>query len=140
MTGVQTCALPISEEEQRQLAKKYQLLNFRISCKEGNGIEDMLTKLVKAYLPIKSKVELMKRGIKINDIQNVEKKPFCTWFKSKKKKEKKTTIKDNTNGRKTTIIDNIIGRRTTINNDINGRRTTINDDIIGRRTTINGDL
>ena len=130
----------MTEEEQRQLAKKYQLLNFRISCKEGNGIEDMLTKLVKAYLPIKSKVELMKRGIKINDIQNVEKKPFCTWFKSKKKKEKKTTIKDHTNGRKTTIIDNIIGRRTTINNDINGRRTTINDDIIGRRTTINGDL
>ena len=68
-------------------------MNFRISCKEGNGIEDMLTKLVKAYLPIKSKVELMKRGIKTNDIQNVEKKPFCTWFKSKKKKREKNDYK-----------------------------------------------
>ena len=79
----------MTEEEQRQLAKKYQLLNFRISCKEGNGIEDMLTKLVKAYLPIKSKVELMKRGIKINDIQNVERNLFVLGLNQRKKKRTK---------------------------------------------------
>ena len=85
----------VTEQEQRKLAEKYKLLNYRISCRDGNGIEEMLMDLVKRHFHIEQT-----GGITINGQQKTEEKPFCTWFKSKKKK-------DDTNGRRTTINEDL---------------------------------
>ena len=55
----------------------------------------MLMDLVKRHFHIEQT-----GGITINGQQKTEEKPFCTWFKSKKKK-------DDTNGRRTTINEDL---------------------------------
>ena len=74
----------MTEEEQEKLAKLNNLLNYRISCRTGDGIEDMLKDLVKRYFPIKDKVEQTK-GITINGKKKTEETHCC--LKSKKKKD-----------------------------------------------------
>ena len=80
----------ISEQKQRELAKKNGFLSYRVSCKDGVGIEEMIIELCNQYIPKKEDIQKQMNGIVLeNNNQVVEKEPFCGWFKSKKKKQNK---------------------------------------------------
>ena len=80
----------ISEQKQKELADKNGFLSYRVSCKDGVGIEEMIIELSNEYIPhIKKKKKQMNGIVLGNNNQVVEKEPFCGWFKSKKKKQNK---------------------------------------------------
>ena len=80
----------ISEQKQKELADKNEFLSYRVSCKDGVGIEEMIIELCNVYKQKKEDIQKQMGGVVLeNNNQVVEKEPFCGWFKSKKKKQNK---------------------------------------------------
>lgn len=80
----------ISEQKQKEIADKNNFSSYRVSCKDGIGIEEMIIELCNKYIPKKEEIRKMMNGIKLeNNPEIIEKEPFCGWFKSKKKKQNK---------------------------------------------------
>ena len=80
----------ISDHYLNELADKNGFFSYRVSCKDGVGIEEMIIELCNEYIPKKEDIQKQMGGVVLeNNNQVVEKEPFCGWFKSKKKKQNK---------------------------------------------------
>ena len=81
----------ISEQKQKELADKNGFLSYRVSCKDGVGIEEMIIELCNVYIPRKEDIQKQMNGIALENNNQVviKKEPFCWLFKSKKKKQNK---------------------------------------------------